>query len=96
MFEKNDYFSVFSSNKIEMFPVTHSKSIHLLSALSSYGLLNVGTVPSYYREVHQAICSRTDERVPISVFQRVLSRTSLSITVQNQVRLALGLRVITD
>ncbi|XP_016425062.1 sorting nexin-8a isoform X1 [Sinocyclocheilus rhinocerous] len=47
--------------------------------------INEGSVPSYYREVHQAICSRTDERVPLSVFQRVLSRTSLSITVQNQI-----------
>ncbi|XP_067238542.1 sorting nexin-8a [Chanodichthys erythropterus] len=49
------------------------------------GDINEGSVPSYYREVHQAICSRTDERVPISVFLRVLSRTSLSITVQNQI-----------
>ncbi len=29
------------------------------------------------------ICSRTDERVPISVFQRVLSITSLSINCSN-------------
>ncbi|XP_059414536.1 sorting nexin-8-like isoform X2 [Carassius carassius] len=47
--------------------------------------INEGSVPSYYREVHQAICSRTDERVPIGVFQRVLSRTYLSSTVQNQI-----------
>ncbi|KAI7803331.1 sorting nexin-8a [Triplophysa rosa] len=49
------------------------------------GDINEGSVPSYYREVHQAICSRTDERVQISVFQRLLSRTALSITVQNQI-----------
>ncbi|XP_052406514.1 sorting nexin-8-like [Carassius gibelio] len=47
--------------------------------------INEGSVPSYYREVYQAICSRTDERVPIGVFQRVLSRTYLSSTVQNQI-----------
>uniref|UniRef100_A0A8C2HCA6 Sorting nexin 8a n=1 Tax=Cyprinus carpio TaxID=7962 RepID=A0A8C2HCA6_CYPCA len=47
--------------------------------------INEGSVPAYYREVHQAICSRTDERVPIGVFQRVLSRTYLSSTVQNQI-----------
>lgn len=28
--KKKDYFSVFTSNKIEMFPVTHSKSVQLL------------------------------------------------------------------
>nr|XP_055046561.1 sorting nexin-8a [Misgurnus anguillicaudatus] len=49
------------------------------------GDINEGSVPAYYREVHQAICSRTDERVHIDVFHRLLSRTSLPITVQNQI-----------
>ncbi|XP_051570011.1 sorting nexin-8a [Myxocyprinus asiaticus] len=49
------------------------------------GDINEGSVPLYYREVHQAICSRNDERVQINVFQRLLSRTALSVTVQNQI-----------
>ncbi|XP_051573720.1 sorting nexin-8-like isoform X2 [Myxocyprinus asiaticus] len=49
------------------------------------GDINEGSVPSYYREVHQAICCRNDERVQINVFQRLLSRTALSVTVQNQI-----------
>ncbi|XP_051995855.1 sorting nexin-8-like isoform X2 [Xyrauchen texanus] len=49
------------------------------------GDINEGSVPSYYREVHQAICCRNDERVQINVFQRLLNRTVLSVTVQNQI-----------
>lgn len=49
------------------------------------GDINEGSVPSYYREVHQALCSASDERVPVNVFQRVFTRTSLPITVQNQI-----------
>ncbi|KAK3532692.1 hypothetical protein QTP86_028058 [Hemibagrus guttatus] len=49
------------------------------------GELNEGSVPPYYREVHQALCSRTDERVSINVFQRLLNRTDLSVSVQNQI-----------
>ncbi|TRY54816.1 hypothetical protein DNTS_001783 [Danionella cerebrum] len=45
----------------------------------------MGSVPSYYRDVHQAISSRSDERVPVSVFQRLLGRTSLSSIIQNQI-----------
>ncbi|GAA6109159.1 sorting nexin-8a isoform X1 [Tachysurus ichikawai] len=49
------------------------------------GELNEGSVPPYYREVHQALCSRTDERVSIDVFQRLLNRTDLSVSVHNQI-----------
>lgn len=49
------------------------------------GELNEGSVPLYYREVHQAVSNRTDERVSIDVFRRLLDRTDLSITVQNQI-----------
>ncbi|TSS23721.1 Sorting nexin-8 [Bagarius yarrelli] len=47
--------------------------------------LNEGSVPSYYREVHQAVSSRTDERVSIDVFQRLLNRTDLPVSIQNQI-----------
>uniref|UniRef100_A0A4W4DMW9 PX domain-containing protein n=1 Tax=Electrophorus electricus TaxID=8005 RepID=A0A4W4DMW9_ELEEL len=43
------------------------------------------SVPSYYREVHQALCSRADERVQTDVFHRLLSRTQLSLDLQNQI-----------
>ncbi|XP_017558698.1 sorting nexin-8a [Pygocentrus nattereri] len=49
------------------------------------GEINEGSVPLYYREVHQAISSRTDERVQIEVFHRLLNRTDLSINQQNQI-----------
>ncbi|XP_060799065.1 sorting nexin-8a isoform X2 [Neoarius graeffei] len=49
------------------------------------GELNEGSVPLYYREVHQAVSSRTDERVSVEVFQRLLNRTDLSVTIQNQI-----------
>lgn len=43
-----------------------------------------GSVPAYYREVYEAVCGRTDERVHVEVFQRLLQKTDLS-------RVALGL-----
>ncbi|XP_076865329.1 sorting nexin-8a isoform X2 [Brachyhypopomus gauderio] len=50
------------------------------------GEINEGSVPSYYREVHQALSSRADERVQMDVFHRLLSRTDLSLTLQNQIK----------
>ncbi|XP_056870919.1 sorting nexin-8a isoform X2 [Takifugu flavidus] len=47
------------------------------------GELNEGSVPAYYREVYEAVCGRTDERVHVEVFQRLLQKTDLS-------RVALG------
>lgn len=44
-----------------------------------------GSVPAYYREVHEAICGRTEERVQLEVFQRLLQRTDLSRVVLGQV-----------
>ncbi|XP_053349285.1 sorting nexin-8a [Clarias gariepinus] len=49
------------------------------------GELNEGSVPLYYREVHQALTSRTDERVSTDVFRRLLNRTDLSVTIQNEI-----------
>lgn len=49
-------------------------------------VLLLGSVPAYYREVHEAICCRRDERVQVEVFQRLLQRTELSKTVLDQVR----------
>lgn len=46
----------------------------------------LGSVPAYYREVYEAIRCRTDERVQVEVFQRLLQRTDLSKTVLGQVR----------
>lgn len=45
-----------------------------------------GSVPAYYREVYEAICCRTDEKVQVEVFQRLLQRTDLSKAVLGQVR----------
>ena len=45
-----------------------------------------GSVPAYYREVYEAIRCRTDERVQVEVFQRLLQRTDLSKAVLGQVR----------
>ncbi|CAG5897994.1 unnamed protein product [Menidia menidia] len=49
------------------------------------GEINEGSVPAYYREVHEAICCRTDERVQVEVFQRLLQRTVLSKAALNQI-----------
>lgn len=46
----------------------------------------LGSVPAYYREVYEAICCRTDERVQVEVFLRLLQRTDLSKAVLGQVR----------
>lgn len=46
----------------------------------------LGSVPAYYREVFEAICCRTDERVQVEVFQRLLQTTDLSKAVLGQVR----------
>ncbi|KAG8006821.1 Sorting nexin-8, partial [Nibea albiflora] len=45
----------------------------------------LGSVPAYYREVYEAICCRTDERVQVEVFQRLLQRTDLSKAVLGQI-----------
>ncbi|XP_062846464.1 sorting nexin-8a [Trichomycterus rosablanca] len=47
--------------------------------------INEGSVPLYYKEVHQALSSRTDERVSIDVFHRLLNSTDLSGTIQKQI-----------
>ena len=44
-----------------------------------------GSVPPYYREVHEAIRCRTDERVQVEVFQRLLDRTDLQKAALGQV-----------
>uniref|UniRef100_A0AAQ5XAQ6 PX domain-containing protein n=1 Tax=Amphiprion ocellaris TaxID=80972 RepID=A0AAQ5XAQ6_AMPOC len=49
------------------------------------GEINEGSVPAYYREVYEAICCRTDERVQVEVFHRLLQRTDLSKVVLNQI-----------
>lgn len=46
----------------------------------------LGSVPAYYREVYEAIRCRTDERVQVEVFQRLLQKTELSKAVIGQVR----------
>ncbi|KAA8585310.1 hypothetical protein FQN60_004004, partial [Etheostoma spectabile] len=45
----------------------------------------LGSVPAYYREVYEAIRCKTDERVQVEVFQRLLQRTDLSKTVVGQI-----------
>ncbi|XP_060883108.1 sorting nexin-8a isoform X1 [Labrus mixtus] len=49
------------------------------------GEINEGSVPAYYREVFEAICCRTDDRVQVEVFQRLLQRTDLSKAVLGQI-----------
>lgn len=44
-----------------------------------------GSVPAYYREVYEAVCGRTDERVHVEVFQRLLQKTDLSRVALGQV-----------
>ena len=44
-----------------------------------------GSVPPYYREVYEAIRCRTDERVQVEVFQRLLDRTDLQKAALGQV-----------
>uniref|UniRef100_A0A668A8Y9 Sorting nexin 8a n=1 Tax=Myripristis murdjan TaxID=586833 RepID=A0A668A8Y9_9TELE len=43
------------------------------------------SVPPYYREVYEAIRCRTDERVQVEVFQRLLQRTDLNKAVVDQI-----------
>ncbi|KAF3845966.1 hypothetical protein F7725_003044 [Dissostichus mawsoni] len=43
------------------------------------------SVPAYYREVYEAIRCRTDERVQVEVFQRLLQRTDISKPVLGQI-----------
>ncbi|KAG7504590.1 hypothetical protein JOB18_012505 [Solea senegalensis] len=47
--------------------------------------IHEGAVPSYYREIHEAVHCRTDERVQVEVFQRLLQRTDLSKAVLAQI-----------
>ncbi|CAF94132.1 unnamed protein product [Tetraodon nigroviridis] len=47
--------------------------------------INEGSVPAYYREVYEAICGRTDERVHVEVFQRLLQKPDLSRVVLGQI-----------
>ncbi|XP_056143911.1 sorting nexin-8a [Lampris incognitus] len=49
------------------------------------GEINEGSVPPYYREVYEAISCRTDERVQVEVFQRLLDSTDLQKPVLNQI-----------
>ncbi|MEQ2185776.1 hypothetical protein GOODEAATRI_021694, partial [Goodea atripinnis] len=42
------------------------------------------SVPAYYREVYEAIRCRTDERVQVEVFERLLQRAGLSKTALSQ------------
>ncbi|XP_067088933.1 sorting nexin-8a [Osmerus mordax] len=49
------------------------------------GEINEGSVPPYYREVYEAICCKTDERVQSEVFQRLLNRTELPKAVLAQI-----------
>ncbi|XP_076000488.1 sorting nexin-8a isoform X2 [Genypterus blacodes] len=43
------------------------------------------SVPAYYREVYEAIRCRTDERVQVEVFQRLLQKTDLPKAAQGQI-----------
>ncbi|XP_019722004.1 sorting nexin-8a isoform X2 [Hippocampus comes] len=47
--------------------------------------INEGSVPSYYREVYEAVCCPNDERVLGEVFQRLLESTKLSKAIQTQI-----------
>ncbi|MEQ2191526.1 hypothetical protein XENOCAPTIV_029998 [Xenoophorus captivus] len=49
------------------------------------GEINEGSVPAYYREVYEAIRCRTDERVQVEVFERLLQRAGLSKTALSQI-----------
>ncbi|XP_061159454.1 sorting nexin-8a [Syngnathus typhle] len=49
------------------------------------GEINEGSVPAYYREVHEAVCCQNDEKVQVEVFQRLLESTKLSKAVQAQI-----------
>ncbi|KAK2893628.1 sorting nexin-8a isoform X1 [Channa argus] len=49
------------------------------------GEINEGSVPAYYREVYEAVRYRTDERVQVEVFQRLLQRTDLPKAVLGQI-----------
>ncbi|KAK5612101.1 sorting nexin [Crenichthys baileyi] len=49
------------------------------------GEINEGSVPAYYREVYEAIRCRTDERVQVEVFQRLLQRAGLSKAALSQI-----------
>lgn len=46
----------------------------------------LGSVPAYYKEVYEAIRCRTDEKIQLEVFQRLLQRTDLSKAALQQVR----------
>ncbi|XP_041134400.1 sorting nexin-8-like isoform X1 [Polyodon spathula] len=47
--------------------------------------INEGSVPPYYREVYEAICCKQEDRVQTDVFKRLLSKTDLSVALQNQI-----------
>uniref|UniRef100_A0AAY4C507 PX domain-containing protein n=1 Tax=Denticeps clupeoides TaxID=299321 RepID=A0AAY4C507_9TELE len=47
--------------------------------------LSPGSVPPCYREVHQALSGRADERVQVEVFRRLLSKAELPSAVQTQI-----------
>ncbi|XP_068606235.1 sorting nexin-8a [Brachionichthys hirsutus] len=49
------------------------------------GEINEGSVPAYYREVYEAVRGRTDDRVQLEVFQRLLQRTDLSKEILGQI-----------
>lgn len=56
-----------------------------MTARAMAGEITEGSVPAYYREVHEAIRCRTDERVQAEVFQRLLQRTDLSKVALSQI-----------
>ncbi|XP_048846234.1 sorting nexin-8a [Brienomyrus brachyistius] len=49
------------------------------------GEINEGSVPPYYREVYEALCSKKDEKIQAQVFQRLLRKAELPVAVQNQI-----------
>uniref|UniRef100_A0A1A8PS64 Sorting nexin 8a n=1 Tax=Nothobranchius rachovii TaxID=451742 RepID=A0A1A8PS64_9TELE len=49
------------------------------------GELNEGSVPAYYRDVYEAIRCRTDEKVQVEVFQRLLQLSDISKLTSNQI-----------
>uniref|UniRef100_A0A1A8IZE6 Sorting nexin 8a n=1 Tax=Nothobranchius kuhntae TaxID=321403 RepID=A0A1A8IZE6_NOTKU len=49
------------------------------------GELNEGSVPAYYRDVYEAIRCRTDEKVQVEVFQRLLQMSDISKLTSNQI-----------
>ncbi|XP_037544695.1 sorting nexin-8a [Nematolebias whitei] len=56
-----------------------------MTARDMAGEINEGSVPAYYKEVYEAVRCRTDEKIQLEVFQRLLQRTDLSKAALKQI-----------